>query len=211
MQIIAIEGLDKSGKNTLVKDLELDLKSQGYSVETMEYHNYDSPTGKIIWDWLRGNYEADQKTIELIMAADKHAQKKKIEDFRINGVDYLLIDRYILSQKVYYFSNIAIDREFDASVVNYRKSLSFLEAILSDLPQPNLNIILNISPETSMSRKGQHGENDKYEENKQLLETVSSYYLGMASQFTEIIKVIEAETKTNEDIKIEALKLIIND
>ena len=126
MQIIAIEGLDKSGKNTLVKDLELDLKSQGYSVETMEFHNYDSPTGKIIWDWLRGNYEADQKTIELIMAADKHAQKKKIEDFRINGVDYLLIDRYILSQKVYYFSNIAIDREFDASVVNYRKSLSFL-------------------------------------------------------------------------------------
>ena len=211
MQIIAIEGLDKSGKNTLVKDLELDLKSQGYSVETMEFHNYDSPTGKIIWDWLRGNYEADQKTIELIMAADKHAQKKKIEDFRINGVDYLLIDRYILSQEVYYFSNITIDTGIPELILTYKESLSFLETILNGLPKPNLNIILNISPETSMSRKGQHGENDKYEKNKELLETVSSYYLGIASRIPEINKVIEAETKTNEAVKIEALNLIIKD
>lgn len=161
MIIIAFEGLDKSGKNTAVENLYQALQSHGYNVEKSEFHRYDTPTGQIIRNFLDGNYKAPQKAIECIMAADKYAQVDWFKELSAT-TDVLLLDRYKLSQWVYAKAN--------------KVDMSFTLTLLEDLPEPDFTFYLDISPEVSMQRKGQHGDNDIYESNFSLLSDVRDAY-----------------------------------
>ncbi|OQO83360.1 hypothetical protein BH739_16320 [Enterococcus casseliflavus] len=101
MKVIVFEGLDKSGKATQIQHFATLLKEQGKKVVTSEFHRYDTPTGKLIQDWLYHRWDVDQKTIELIMLADKQAQQRWFNELEAEGVDFLLLDRYLDSQLVY--------------------------------------------------------------------------------------------------------------
>ena len=101
MKIIAVEGLDKSGKHTQTNMLCQYLKDQGYNTIKSEFHRYDTPTGELIMKWLKKEWDVDQSTIELIMTADKQAQQKWFNELEQQGVDYLILDRYTGSQEVY--------------------------------------------------------------------------------------------------------------
>ena len=162
MKIIAIEGLDKSGKHTQTKRLRERLEQEGYKVAQSEFHRYDTPTGKLIQQWLYGEYQVSQQTIELIMAADKYAQVDWMKSLRDEGYDFLLLDRYYMSQLVY----------GKASGGN----MGWIEEVIGDLPATAMDIFIDIPPEESMMRKGKHGDNDKYESDKALLEKVRALY-----------------------------------
>lgn len=163
MKIIAIEGLDKSGKHTQSKMIVNYLRQQGYKVEQSEFHRYDTPTGQLIQKWLYKEYDVDQYTIELIMTADKQAQQKWFEELERQGVDFLILDRYIGSQKVYSCAS-GVD--------------AFWTFVLQQhLRKPDLEIYIDITPEESMKRKGKWGENDRYESDLILLSNVREFYL----------------------------------
>lgn len=155
MKIIAVEGLDKSGKHSTAKGLKEKLEADGYKVALSEFHNYSTPTGQLIRKWLYGEYQVSQMTIELIMAADKYAQKEYFEQLEAEGYDFLLLDRYVGSQYVY----------SEASGV----PTSWIQKILQYLYVPDFEIFIDITPETSMKRKGKHGDNDRYESDKEIL------------------------------------------
>lgn len=89
MKIITLEGLDKSGKHSVSIALKEYLKKLGYKVEQSEFHRYDTPTGKIIRQFLYGDYNVSQETIELIMTADKFAQQDWFDELEENGTDFL--------------------------------------------------------------------------------------------------------------------------
>lgn len=163
MKIIAIEGLDKSGKHTQSKMIVNYLRQQGYKVEQSEFHRYDTPTGQLIQKWLYKEYDVDQYTIELIMTADKQAQQKWFEELERQGVDFLILDRYIGSQKVYSKAN-GVDTFWTF-------------ALQQHLRKPDLEIYIDITPEESMKRKGKWGENDRYESDLILLSNVREFYL----------------------------------
>lgn len=174
MKIIAFEGMDKSGKHTASVQLAEHLISLGYKVVQSEFHRYDTPTGKLIQDYLYGKYKVSNETIQLIMSADKQAQQEWINDLEESGVDFLILDRYYLSQKVY--SNYFIDKsEYTPEEVSLYKGL--YTDIIKCFRKADITIYLDNTAETSMSRKGQHGENDLYEQNKELLEYVRNGYL----------------------------------
>lgn len=155
MKIVSVEGLDKSGKHSTVEGLKEKLEAKGYKVATSEFHRYDTPTGQLIRQWLYGEYKVSQQTIELIMAADKYAQKEWFEQLEQEGYDILILDRYLGSQVVYSAaSGIQPD---------------WIQNILRSLYIPDIEIFIDISPDTSMKRKGKHGENDRYESDKELL------------------------------------------
>lgn len=162
MRIIEIEGLDKSGKHTQSKLLAEFLESSGYKVVQSEFHRYDTPTGKLVRDYLYQNYEANDKTIELIMTADKVAQQDWFEQLKEDGVDFLILDRYVGSQTAYALAK--------------GQPIDFILNLSSLVVQPNLSIMLDISPEMSMSRKGKHGENDRYESDREFLTKVRQQY-----------------------------------
>lgn len=165
MEIIAIEGLDKSGKHTQTKALAEYLRSIGYKVVTSEFHRYDTPTGELIRKWLRKEWEVDQHTIELIMAADKQAQQKWIKQLEEDGVDFLILDRYLGSQRVY-------------SIANNMDPMWVIQ-LQKHMRKPNFEIFIDIDPAESMRRKGKHGENDRYESDLELLTNVRELFIEL--------------------------------
>lgn len=164
MIVISTEGLDKSGKYSLVKQMKEQLEADGYKVAASEFHRYDTPTGELIQKWLHGEYTASQQTIELIMAADKYAQVQYFEKLESEGYDILLLDRYIGSQYVY-SEAAGIDPDWTDTLLSY-------------LRPPDMEIYIDVSPEVSMARKGKHGDNDRYESDYQLLDRARRLYLG---------------------------------
>lgn len=154
MIIIAVEGLDKSGKRTQVELLHEALYARGFNVESSEFHRYDTPTGQLIRQFLDGTYVVEQKAIECIMAADKYAQLDWFNEIE-QKTDVLILDRYTLSQRVYAEAN--------------KVESGFVYNLLEHLPEPDFQFYLDIDPVESMKRKGQHGDNDKYESNHELL------------------------------------------
>lgn len=167
MKIIALEGLDKSGKHSASNTIIDFLEKQGFSVRKAEFHNYDSPTGKLIMDYLKGDYHADDLTIELLMAADKQAMQDTFTRYEEEGIDFLILDRYLVSQYAY----------AKAKGVNELH----LQSICNSIRRPTHNILLDVTAEESMSRKGKHndGENDLYESNHSLLKSVRYAYQSM--------------------------------
>lgn len=162
MHIIALEGLDKSGKHTQTELLKKNLQDMGNVVVKSEFHRYDTPTGSLIRDFLKGRYDVSQETIELIIAADKQAQQDWLYQMNALGVDFVILDRYTGSQKAYAEAN-GVDTDW-------------IEAIINQSMPPTMEILLDLSPEESMRRKGKHGDNDKYESNYELLKRVRSIY-----------------------------------
>ncbi|WP_067923712.1 dTMP kinase [Alicyclobacillus shizuokensis] len=164
MYLIALEGLDKSGKATQVQLLQDRLEKGGKKVTTMDFHRYDTPTGQLIMKWLRREWEVSQETIELIMTADKQAQQENFQRLEQEGYDFLVLDRYTLSQIVY----------SQAAGIEWLWTL----ALQSHLRQPDLDIYIDITPEESMRRKGKWGENDRYESDLAFLKRVRENYLS---------------------------------
>lgn len=187
MKIIAFEGLDKSGKYTQMNALADRLWSEGFRVETLSFHDYDSPTGKLIKKWLYKEYDVSMLAINYIMASDKLAYLDKMEAWEKEGVDYLLIDRYLLSQIVYP-TCMGLGRAVAEDIAKY-------------IPEPDYTIMVDISVKTSISRKGKHGDNDRIEEDYILNERVRGEYLRRLNNTDNALVIPEADNLTEDVLK----------
>lgn len=167
MKIVVFEGLDKAGKRTQATLLEQALVRKGLCVVRSEFHRYDTPTGKLIRQFLDGKYKVNQLAIEAIMAADKYAQLDWMNRIADEGTDVLILDRYTLSQSVYGAANGVCP--------------GFLYSLLEELPEPDYTVYLDINPLVSMQRKGEHGSNDVYEKDFPLLDEVRNRYIEKVS------------------------------
>lgn len=192
MKIIAIEGLDKSGKYTASTLLAERLLLDGYRVVQSEFHRYDTPTGELIAKWLCGEWDVDQLTIELVMAADKQAQQQWFQELEESGnVDVLILDRYTASQMVYSQAN-GVDLEWASRLQDHMR-------------QPDHEILIDIPAEVSMARKGKHnnGENDRYESDLELLKDVRKRYI-------DYIQPMLPEFETPDNLIVDGQKSIDN-
>lgn len=160
--IIAIEGIDKSGKHTLAKGLVSYFEGRSYTAEHSEFHRYDTPTGDMISRYLKKEIELSPEAIEMVMAADKLNQLEYITNCT---ADVLILDRYLLSQYAYAEAKTKTGL---SSVEPY-----LLAQVLSRLPKSDISICLMLDPKISMARKGKHGENDRYESDLALLSAVN--------------------------------------
>lgn len=196
IKIIALEGLDKSGTFSQTGLLQNKLQSLGYKVQNGEFHNYASPTGKLIMDWLTNKWDVDQTTIELIMAADKQTSQtwfKKLED---KGIDFLILDRYTLSQIVYGLAS-GSDERWISSLQKYMR-------------KPDIDIVIDIPAEVSMRRKGKHnnGENDRYESDVKMLQEVREIYKYISTEYSAPVKEVVNGERSIHDVHDEIFKIV---
>ncbi|OBG93864.1 dTMP kinase [Mycobacterium sp. E3298] len=196
IKIIAIEGLDKSGKYSAANMLLDRLTVDGYKVAKGEHHRYDQPTGELIMKWLKKEYDVDQSTIELIMTADKQAQQKWYKQLEDEGYDFLILDRYTLSQLAYANAN-KIPVEWTVELQRYMR-------------KPDIDIVIDISPEVSMGRKGKHneGQNDRYESDRAMLEEVRSNYILMKEKYSAPMKFIVNGEQPIDDVHYEIYQIV---
>lgn len=181
MIIIDIEGLDKAGKKSQTDRLTERLRNMGLKVAQSEFHRYDTPTGELIRKWLRKEWDVDQATIELIMAADKQAQQRWLRSLENRGFDFLILDRYTGSQEVYG----KVSGELAGYDTDVTRLSTWVRNLLQYCRKPDYTILIDITAEESMSRKGKHGDNDRYEEDVLLLSLVrEEYYRAYGSDRT---------------------------
>lgn len=191
MKIIEIEGLDKSGKHTLVKDLEKWLSDNNKKVKVVDFHDYSTPTGKEIRRILDGKVDYPTTVVESLMLVNKLEKESQYKQWESEGVDYVLLDRYIGSQICYVKPNT--DRLWLLNLVRC-------------LRKPDYSILIDIPSEVSMSRKGKWGENDIYESSKTLLDSTRKNYLQLYENTDRAYVVYSNGTKTQEQIKEEVME-----
>ena len=102
-KIIAIEGIDGSGKTVQIELLQKKLLERGYSVSIRSYPVYSSFFGSQVGLLLSGSggikaTDVDQKSMAMWFALDRFDDFKSFVD---GDADFLLINRYVLSNAVY--------------------------------------------------------------------------------------------------------------
>ena len=102
-KVIAIEGIDGSGKSVLFARLKEAIEAMGHTVEAREYPVYSSYFGSLVGEYLSGSGgvkadTVDGKSMALWFALDRWEDMKNHRD---GEYDYMLINRYVLSNGVY--------------------------------------------------------------------------------------------------------------
>ncbi|WP_041671700.1 dTMP kinase [Acetobacterium woodii] len=147
-QLIVIEGVDGSGKQTQTKLLYERLLKAGEKVMKISYPRYDKKSSAMVKLYLEGAFGKDPSTISpyiasTFYAADRYASyKEDYEDF-LNQGGLVLVDRYTTSNMVHQAGKIKDQAE-------RKRFLDWLwdfEFNLYQLPIPDRVFFLNIPPE----------------------------------------------------------------
>lgn len=141
-KFIAFEGIDGSGKSTLIRML-----NQKLSEINIERHSTAEPTdnhiGTILRRILAGDKEGDERTIAALFLADRidHLTHSKygIMQYLSAGVN-VVSDRYYLSSYAYHVPYVSLDWVIEAN------------SICAAVKRPDMILFIDISVSTSISR-----------------------------------------------------------
>jgi dTMP kinase len=164
-RLIVFEGLDQSGKETQAQELRERLRGLGHRVRLMSFPDYGTSIGEEIARALQGERDYGPDVMQLLFIANRYERKPAMEHWMEGGL-ILVCDR------------------FRASSIAYGEAQGLDANWLTDmqqfLPQPELTILLDISPHTALTRKAVG--RDRYERDLQLLERVRESYRRQATQ-----------------------------
>jgi dTMP kinase len=157
--LIAFEGLDQSGKQTQAESLRDHFSSRGRDCRLLSFPDYHTAIGGEISRALHGEREYAADTMQLLYVANRYEYRGAIEEMLAAGV-VIVCDRYMASSIAY-----GEAQGLDAA---------WLEEIQRFLPRPDLTILLDIAPDTAVSRKATG--RDRYERDLALLSRVRESY-----------------------------------
>jgi dTMP kinase len=143
-KLIAVEGIDGSGKRTQVGLLEKALIAMGHSVYSTGFPQYDSWFGKMVGQFLNGDFGAletvDAHFTALLYAGDRFEAKSHLESALSQG-KIVLADRYIASNLAHQTA-----RAHAANRKAFVTWIEHLEYNIYDLPRESLVLYLRVPP-----------------------------------------------------------------
>ena len=166
---LVVEGLDGSGKTTQIELLRDRLQARGEACY-LTAEPTELPTGRFLRSILRGETEADPRTVAALFAADR------IEHLfhPVEGLLRKLAEGYHVIASRYYFSSLAYQSEF--ADPGWVASLNLLAK--RTLPA-DLTIFLDLEPEVSLERIKQRGEErELFETREKLAHVRDSFHLA---------------------------------
>lgn len=173
--LIAIEGIDGVGKNTQAKLLYEYIKKQKGDCGFFSFPRYDTPTGKEVAKYLRG----ETPNLSLIEKAnlfsnDRLAARLEILQYLDAGID-VVCDRYIVSNCAYFSCQDATGKIVD--------HILHREIVQNNMPIVNLLVVLSLPVEISRklmlkkdTRQYTTEALDEHEKNLELQSCVNDYY-----------------------------------
>lgn len=166
-KLIALEGIDGTGKSTQAAMLHGFLRETGMDGIVTHEPVYGSPTGKLIKEILHSNERHNDFSLQMLFTVDRAMHVDSVISPALENGRYAIVDRYLMSTVAYSVAAGLKGMQLQA----IRKSNSVF-------PQPDFAFILDMEPEESIKRMaGQGRETDKFEENLKFLRKVRRAYL----------------------------------
>ena len=186
--IIAIEGIDGSGKGTQASLLENYFKEKKCLVKLISFPRYsDTFFGKEIGNYLNGSFgtieQIHPKFVAMLYACDRYETKNMIINYLKQG-HILIFDRYVSSNIAYQAAKLP-----DKERLSFIKWIYHMEYEVFNLPKPDIEIFLNIP--FSLSKKMvakkkkrvyTNNKHDLHEENEKYLQQVSKIFCNISKK-----------------------------
>jgi dTMP kinase len=154
--LIAIEGIDGSGKQTQAKLLEHSLSSRGYNVLATGFPQYESWFGHMVGKFLNGDFgpleSVDPHFTALLYAGDRFESKTRIES-ALNEGQIVLVDRYVASNLAHQVARAAPEKRSE-----FLRWIEHLEYAIYGLPRENLILYLRVPPSQAQKLVAQKSE-----------------------------------------------------
>lgn len=163
--LIVFEGLDQSGKQTQAERLRDRITALGRDVRLISFPDYQTHIGAEIGRALAGEREYGADVMQLLYVANRYEWRPEIERLLAAGT-IIISDRYLAST-VAYGEAFGLDR------------LWLLE-IQQFLPPPSITIMLDIAPDSAVTRKATG--RDRYERDLALQARVRDSYKRLAAE-----------------------------
>jgi dTMP kinase len=154
--LIAIEGIDGSGKHTQARLLEHSLSSKGFSVFATGFPQYDSWFGSMVGKFLNGDYGplqgVDPHFSALLYAGDRFEAKQRLETV-LNEGKIVLVDRYVASNLAHQVARAGAEKRSE-----FLRWIEHLEYSIYGLPREDLILYLRVPPSQAQMLVGQKSE-----------------------------------------------------
>lgn len=148
-KLIAIDGVDASGKQTHTELLTEYLQNKGIKVRRLSFPMYDSPSSALVKMYLSGELgksadDVDAYCASTLFAADRFATYRSDWHKDYEDADTVIVaDRYVSSNMIHQAGKICDTAEKD----KFLDWLSDFEFNLYRLPRPDLTLFLDMPPE----------------------------------------------------------------
>ncbi len=163
--LIAFEGLDQSGKQTQAERLRDQLTALGHRVRLVSFPDYTTHIGTELGRALAGEREYSAEVMQLLYVANRYEWKAELQR-ALDAGWFIVCDRYMAS-------SVAYGEAFGLDA-------GWLMEIQRFLPAPSLTIMLDIAPQTAVTRKS--ADRDRYERDLALQLRVRESYHRLASR-----------------------------
>ena len=213
--LIALDGLDGSGKETQTRLLEEALKAKGIPCRSVSFPTYDDQMSAAVKLYLSGAFGSDPHAVNGYAASVFYGVDRYCSYMLDWKKDYeagmvILANRYTTANAVHQLSKLP-EEEYDG----FLQWLFDLEYGKMGLPEPNLVLYLCVPPEVStsliQSRSSQTGRaTDIHENDKKHL--TDSYKAALYSAeklgWAKIDCASDGTLRTREDIHGEILRYV---
>lgn len=190
-RVIAIEGIDGSGKSVQFAELKKRCLAAGLQVDSREFPVYESFFGSAVGRYLSGSGgvradAVDGRSMALWYALDRW---ENLRDYRDGEADVLLFNRYVLSNAVYQST-----RDIDLDQPDVIDWVFELEYEHFGLPKADVFIFYDVDTAqagANILKKGRRdylGEGkDVYEASESMQARVRAKYLETAARRQDIL------------------------
>lgn len=183
--LIAIEGVDGAGKNTLTQGLRAAFERAGKSVATLGFPRYGrSVTADVAAEALHGAHgdlASSVYAMAMLFALDRADARDEIAQLRARH-DVVILDRYVASNAAY--SAARLHQDAAGEVVAWVQALEYQRL---GLPRPDWQLLLDVTAELAAAR-AQHREQhdarrsrDAYERDDGLQRRTGAVYRELAA------------------------------
>jgi len=163
--LIVFEGLDQSGKQTQAECLRDRLTAMGHKVRLVSFPDYSTHIGDELARALAGEREYSAEVMQLLYVANRYEWKQPLQRLLDDGW-FVVCDRYTAS-------SVAYGEAFGLDT-------SWLTEVQRFLPAATATVMLDIAPETAVTRKSV--DRDKYERDLALQGRVRDSYHRLAKR-----------------------------
>lgn len=148
-KLIAIEGLDGSGKETQTALLREELRARGINVASISFPMYGKPSAALVEDYLHGGFGEYAEEVNAYAASSFFAMDRLVSYLKewrkiYESVDVLIADRYVTSNAIHQCSKLP-----QSQWKEFTDWLLYYEHDLLDLPRPDLVFYLRLDTATS--------------------------------------------------------------